>query len=234
MSIIYALFDDGSQSVKKALEPLGHTVYSFGIQKKETVIGCDLTNLTDFFEKVKDLPKPDYIIANPPCETFSIASACLYPNGKSGNLYYFYEDAEPIKDFETWSGSNSYNVRNMKRDKKEYFKNLIKKREISEKLHENTDLIIKEFKVPYIIENPFTSLAWKKFHKDSIKNLTHYVAYDERFTKKPTIFASDKKIELKTITGNKKSKNTIEKNGNYNKRSSLPEALIIDAFNQLK
>ena len=41
--VIYALFDDGEQSVKKALEPLGYEVYSFGIQKKDTVINCDLT-----------------------------------------------------------------------------------------------------------------------------------------------------------------------------------------------
>ena len=50
--VIYALFDDGEQSVKKALEPLGYEVYSFGIQKKDTVINCDLTNLDDFMEKL--------------------------------------------------------------------------------------------------------------------------------------------------------------------------------------
>lgn len=32
--VIYALFDDGNQSVKNTLGPLGYEVYSFGIQKK--------------------------------------------------------------------------------------------------------------------------------------------------------------------------------------------------------
>ena len=76
--VIYALFDDGEQSVKKALEPLGYEVYSFGIQKKDTVINCDLTNLDDFMRKTQYLPKPYLIFANPPCETFSIATASRY------------------------------------------------------------------------------------------------------------------------------------------------------------
>ena len=57
--VIYALFDDGNQSVKNTLEPLGYEVYSFGIQKKDTVIYCDLTNFNDFISKTKNLPKPD-------------------------------------------------------------------------------------------------------------------------------------------------------------------------------
>lgn len=234
MSIIYALFDDGSQSVKKALEPLGHTVYSFGIQEKETVIHCDLTNLEGFFDKVSNLPAPDFIIANPPCETFSIASACSYPNGKSGNLYYFYENAEPINDFEIWRNSTSSNIKRMKRDKKEYFENLRIKRIISEKLHENTDVIIKHFGVPYIIENPAKSLAWKKYHLGSVRNLTHYIAYDENFTKKPTIFASNIKLNLKIADKGQKQKKSWAQTRNYNNRASLPTKLIVEAFDELE
>ena len=131
--VIYALFDDGNQSVKKALEPLGYEVYSFGIQKKDTVINCDLTNLNDFIEKTKNLPKPDLIFANPPCETFSIGTASGYASGRKDNLYY-YNDGERVTDFEDWKTTTYNNVKNMKKDKKEYFDNLVIKREISEKL----------------------------------------------------------------------------------------------------
>ncbi|WP_143254302.1 DNA cytosine methyltransferase, partial [Brucella sp. CMUL 015] len=85
--VIYALFDDGNQSVKKTMEPLGYKVYSFGIQDKDTVIKCDLTDLENFFKVSKKLPLPDFIMANPPCETFSIGTACRYEDGKNGTIY---------------------------------------------------------------------------------------------------------------------------------------------------
>ena len=118
--VIYALFDDGNQSVKNTLEPLGYEVYSFGIQKKDTVIDCDLTNFNDFISKTENLPKPDLIFANPPCETFSIATASGYDSGKKGNIYY-YNTGERITDFDDWKTSTYHNVKNMKKDKKEYF-----------------------------------------------------------------------------------------------------------------
>ena len=231
--VIYALFDDGNQSVKKALEPLGYEVYSFGIQKKDTVINCDLTNLNDFIEKTKNLPKPDLIFANPPCETFSIATGCKYDSGKSGNIYY-YKDGTPIKDFDDWKTSTYNNVKTMKKNKKEYFDNLIIKREISEKLHTNTDKIIDIFGVPAVIENPKTSYCWKMFHKDYIKNEAHYAAYDESYTKKPTFFATTKKLELKKVSkGWKQVKSWSNSTGNYNLRSSVPKELIIHIIEEV-
>ena len=225
--VIYALFDDGNQSVKKALEPLGYEVYSFGIQNKDTVINCDLTNLNDFIEKTKNIPKPDLIFANPPCETFSIATASGYDSGKKGNIYY-YNDGTPIKDFEDWKTSTYHNVKTMKKDKKEYFDKLVTKREISEKLHRNTDKIIDIFRVPGVIENPMTSYCWKMFHKNYVKNESHYAAYDERYTKKPTFFATTEKLELKKVEkGWKQNKSWANSTGNYNLRSSVPKELII-------
>ena len=225
--VIYALFDDGNQSVKKALEPLGYEVYSFGIQKKDTVINCDLTDLNDFIEKTKNLPKPDLIFANPPCETFSIATASGYDSGKKGNIYY-YNDGTPVIDFDDWKTSTYNNVKTMKKNKKEYFDNLVIKRETSEKLHLNTDKIIEILEVPGVIENPKTSYCWKMFHKDYIKNEAHYSAYDERYTKKPTFFATTKKLELEKVKkGWKQKKSWSDSTGNYNLRSSVPKELII-------
>ena len=225
--VIYALFDDGEQSVKKALEPLGYEVYSFGIQKKDTVINCDLTNLDDFMEKTQYLPKPDLIFANPPCETFSIATASGYDSGKKGNIYY-YNDGIPVTDFDDWKTSTYNNIKIMKKNKKEYFDNLIIKRDISEKLHINTDKIIEKFGVPGVIENPKTSYCWKLFHKKYVKNEAHYAAYDERYTKKPTFFATTEELELKKVPkGWKQVKSWSDSTGSYNLRSSVPKELII-------
>ena len=116
----------------------------------------------------------------------------------------------------------------MKKDKKEYFDKLVTKREISEKLHRNTDKIIDIFRVPGVIENPMTSYCWKMFHKNYVKNESHYAAYDERYTKKPTFFATTEKLELKKVEkGWKQNKSWANSTGNYNLRSSVPKELII-------
>lgn len=231
--IIYALFDDGNQSVKKALEPLGYEVYSFGIQNKESVIYCDLTDLNDFIAKTKSLPKPDLIFSNPPCETFSIATGSGYDSGKKGNIYY-YNDGTPITDFEDWKTTTYHNIKNMKKDKLAYFNNLVIKRGISEKLHANVDKIIELFGVPAVIENPKTSYCWKMFHKEFIKNEAHYAAYDSAYTKKPTYFATTKELPLKTVGKNwKQPKSWSDSTGNYNLRSSVPKELIVAIVEEL-
>ena len=230
--VIYALFDDGNQSVKKTLEPLGYEVYSFGVQKKETVIECDLTNLQSFFEIAKDLPEPDFIFANPPCETFSNAQLATYEKGGVGNMYY-YLDGTPITDFEDWKTTTSANIKRMKRDKKQYFEQLKLKREISESLHKNTDEIVKHYQVPFVIENPRTSYCWKIFHKSFQKSNATYNSYDQSFSKKPTTFANNFGLVLKNE--NVKSKvNTTKDIRNYNKRSAVPSELIIHIIEQME
>lgn len=232
--VVYALFDDGNQSVKKTLEPLGYEVYSFGIQNKDTVINCDLTDLDDFFSKVESLPDPDFIFANPPCETFSNAQLATYKKGGVGNMYY-YLDGTPITDFDDWVTTTSANIKRMKRDKREYFDQLQVKRLISEKLHENTDIIIEHYGVPAVIENPRTSYCWKMFHNEDFLELTwtNYNNYDESFTKKPTTFANN--FDLVLDQSNKKAKVTTTKEvRNYNKRSAVPGKLIIEIVKQME
>ena len=71
-------------------------------------------------EKTQYLPKPDLIFANPPCETFSIATASRYDSGKKGNIYY-YNNGIPVTDFDDWKTSTYNNIKIMKKNKKEYF-----------------------------------------------------------------------------------------------------------------
>ncbi len=107
---------------------------------------------------------------------------------------YYYNTGERITDFDDWKTTTYHNVKNMKKDKKEYFENLIIKREISEKLHYNTDKIIEHFKVPAVIENPQTSYCWKFFHKEMNKEVAHYI----ELHKKTYYFCLYKEIKVKT------------------------------------
>ena len=87
----------------------------------------------------------------------------------------------------------------------------------------------------WIIENPLTSRMWQWIENHlnikGFKNIAHYNAYNEAFTKKPTNFFSNKKLNLKK--SNLKSKNWSEVCG-YDTRSSIPNELIIDIIEQLE
>ena len=232
--VIYALFDDGNQSVKKTLEPLGYEVYSFGVQKKDSVIECDLTNLEDFFKKAKDLPDPDFIFANPPCETFSSATNGTYlKSGRTGNKYYYHDTLEPVLDFEDWISHNNVTIKNIK-NKREVFEKSRETLFISEKLHKNTEVIIDFYKVPFAIENPHKSLAWKKYYLNKHKTLTNYLCYDDSFTKKPTFICSNIPLVLKKDTKGLKSKTKWSKMRNYNSAARVPASLITSIMRQIE
>lgn len=240
--VIYALFDDGLQSVYNTFsENEKFEVYSFGIQEKKTVTYCDLSELDNFFKVIKNLPRPDLIFANPPCETFSIASSATYGSGRTGNFYYYYDNLQPIIDFEDWIKGSSMNIKHLSHHQESYFEKLQETRKIHEKLHENTEKIIKLFDVPFAIENPAQSLCFKKFYQNSDEllklpffydNYTYYYAYDFNFTEKPTRIRTNIPISLKPKPSYVASKN-LEAERNYNIRSAMPNALIKSIVFQL-
>jgi hypothetical protein len=239
--IIYALFDDGVQSVYNSFaKDEDVEVYSFGIQEKPTVIQCDLSNIYSFYERIKDFPKPDIIFANPPCETFSISTRGSYMSGRTGNIYY-YEDGTPIMDYNDWCTSSSIIVRRLKKDKLSYFKKLTEKRLLHEQLHENTEHIIKYFGVPFAIENPAQSICFKKYYQNDTGLLevpfyydavTYYSAYDPEFTLKPTRIRSGFPLSLlgapKYVT-----KQSLKEIHDYNIKSAMPRRLIRSIIGQL-
>lgn len=201
---------------------------------------CDLSDLTTFFQMVKDLPDPDLIFANPPCETFSMATRGAFDSGQTGNLYY-YENGSPIMDFEDWQTSTSINIKNLKRDKVRYFENLIKTRENHERLHMNTETIIRYFRVPFAIENPNQSLCFKKFYQNTndllelpyfYDSLTYYLAYDPDFLTKPTKIRASNPLRLlkKPMYDSKKRFDHIS---SYNEKSAMPHRLIKSIVVQL-
>ncbi|AYG01694.1 hypothetical protein [Lactococcus allomyrinae] len=199
-----------------------------------------MSDLTSFFATVKNLPQPDLIFANPPCETFSVATRGTFNSGNTGNLYY-YEDGTPITDFEDWKSSTSTNIRNLKRDKGLYFENIKKIRDGHERLHMNTETIIRYFGVPFAIENPAQSICFKKFYQNSSELLelpyfydamTYYLAYDPDFLTKPTKIRASIPLVLrpKPIYDSKKR---FEKIHNYNEKSAMPHNLIKSIVYQL-
>lgn len=96
--------------------------------------------------------------------------------------------------------------------------------------------IIKEFKPKHwVIENPQTSKIWDTFQYmtklEGFKNKAYYNAYDDMYSKKPTIFFSDKKLNL--LTTSKPSTVIFNRIASYNQRSMIPSQLLIQILQEL-
>lgn len=237
--IIWALYDDAMSSYKKAIQkyfPKQFEVHSIGINDvvfKERSdyyyhkIDLSLNNI-NLINQLRQLPKPDIILASPPCESWSGADC----NGKmfrsidkNGNwvvknkLFYdlYNQNAHPVK--------------------KRYFIQKERGRIIGESTIGATIEIIQSFKPKvWVIENPVTSKTWEfqenhwDFH--GIMNKTFYSSYDSNFSLKPTYFKSNVKLILK-VKNNLDANNNHMAYGSYAIRSSIPKELIFDLLKQI-
>lgn len=236
--IIWSLFDSGNGCYNQVFSKKeGVTNYSVGIDKgnsDSTHIELDLADLSYYFgsddmiKKLEQYPKPDVIIASPPCESWSVASAMTGGNAcwrkvKGGTFGVRYRE--------------DYEGTQFKQDKSFY------NRINGELTIYNLIRIIKHFEPKiYIIENPAYGRIWE-YIEDVIgfsipyENLTYYNNYDYP-VKKPTKFKSNIYLELKTD----KVEQTIEfrhlkgKNvgGRYNLRSNIPLLLIEDIYDKIE
>jgi len=227
--IIWALFDDGIQSVYNALDHSKYKIYSIGIQKKETVINIDLAqNFNNLIKELNKLPKPEIIVASPVCTPFS--SANIKPKnfiGK-GNLNFIVENEKLIIRNENEFNNSRFN-----------YKKQIKTINLGISCITNTLKIINYYKPKFwYIENPKTSLLWKYIENNlnldinfkRIYNKTYYANYDF-ITLKPTIFLSNINLNL----NNKKPnfiglKDIFGQRGNW--LSHIPKKLIQEIFNK--
>ena len=237
--VVWALYDDAQSSYKKAIKEHFSSenieVYSIGINdvkfpksKKYFYKRIDLSlNNFDLFNQLNELPKPNVILASPPCESWSGADC----NGKMVNS---------IDEEGNWFVKNSKFYNNYNETchpvKRRYFLQKERSRIIGESTIGATIAIIRQFNPNvWVIENPQTSLTWKfqKYHWDfhGYENLTYYSAYDKNFSLKPTIFKSKIKLNLKNnrVIGN----NDHMAYGSYAKRSSIPSLLIKDMLEQI-
>ena len=139
-----------------------------------------------------------------------------------------------------WTIKNSsfYEKHNKKchKVKRRYFLNKETSRILGEATIGATIKIINHFKPKFwAIENPQTSKLWDfvNYHwnfKNNVNNLTYYSSYSLKFSKKPTIFKSNIKLDLKKnkIKGNKSHMAL----GSYSTRSSIPVNLVKDILDQ--
>lgn len=245
--IIWALFDSGNgcyaQSVKELNEEWQNiAIYSVGLDLENKNSHFIHLNLADYsylfgnnkmYDTLDRLPKPDLIIASPPCESWSVASAM---NG--GNACWKRERADDCL-FNPQTPLSPFTVRDYADYEKYQYKaeNQIVKRINGELCTYNLVQIIRRYKPKYyIIENPASSKIWDYIDrvlgfKIPHDNLAHYNQYDDYPTQKPTKFKSN--LELKLKTANKPSNIDFKQIRGYNERSNIPLGLAKSIFEQV-
>lgn len=254
--IIWALFDSGNGCYKKTVDNYFKNkfeIYSIGIDienKNDHFINLNLANYndlfgdTELFDELDKLPKPDIILASPPCESWSVASAM-----KDGNASWYTETHENL--FGEMKQSNQFTIRTKEQieenNKKTTFKKFWWKAFFSRINGElctfNTTRIIDRYDPKiWVIENPQSSKIFDYMEKihgfKGIRNVAHYSAYNENFSKKPTTFYSNEDFILKktkekakvVMLGGKDSDRLCIKG--YNERSNIPQELIKDILDK--
>ncbi|QJR44252.1 DNA methyltransferase [Mycoplasma miroungirhinis] len=236
--IVWALYDDAESSYKNSIkdfnnktQPYQLEVHSIGINdiefKKNKLyhyhrIDLSITNF-DLFQQLNLLPKPDIILASPPCESWSSADC-------DGRMFRGL-DSEGNWIVKNFAYYDEYNKRSHP-VKRRYFNQKERSRLMGEGTIGATIMIIKHFNPKvWVIENPKTSKSWdfqeKHWAFEGFMNLTYYASYDDNFSLKPTIFKSNIELNLKTNKPYKTNSNHMAK-GSYSKRSSIPLNLIKD------
>jgi hypothetical protein len=235
--IIWSLFDSGNGCYSKVFNAKpGVKNISIGIDKERgnnsNHLNLNLADISPYFggndliDELEKLPKPDVIIASPPCESWSIASAM-----KEGNACWNHKKGNSF----TIRKKSEYN--NSRYNMNKSFYNRIN----GEVTVYNLIKIIKHFNPKiYIIENPSYGKIWEYIDEVldfniKYENLTFYNNYGYTI-KKPTKFKSNVNLNL-----NKESHKPGEdfrkmstKGGKYNKRSNIPEKLIEKIYEEIK
>lgn len=214
---IWGLFDDGNGCYRQAVDEYNvnmggqHTITSIGIG--DACINQDLAvntlhNPKALWETLDGLDRPDVILASPPCESWSVASAM-----KGGNACWKQEKDMTINLFGEYEQRSKFTIRNQADYENYQFKydKSFLTRINGELCIYNTLKIIDHYKPKIFI----------------IENLTYYNNYGYP-VQKATKFGSNINLKLR----NKKVKGKIElkhynNGGNrYNTRSNIPIDLV--------
>lgn len=238
MIVVWALFDSGNGNYKQVADKMNEIggeridLYAIGIDRENKNSHFINLNLADYsyifgnntmHDTLDKLPKPDLIIASPPCESWSVASAM-----KGGNACWKTDSMENL--FGKMKGSN-FVIRDYEDYENYQFipENQILTRINGELCIYNTIQIIKKYKPKYwIIENPAYGKIWEYIEKIlgwhiPSENLTYYSAYGFD-SQKPTRFSSNLDLNLKKD----KIPSKIDFNlvRGYNTRSNIPHPII--------
>lgn len=253
--IVWALFDSGNGCYKQAVDQYfpDIEVYPIGIDvenKNDHFINLNLADYSEIFggggifSTLDKLPRPDVILASPPCESWS-----QMQNIKNGS--FMWKDAEEVEclfsnhvvktpfTVQTKSdyikGKDAINIAQGFTYKGQFERDF-KRRINGELCVVNTLEIIRRYEPKvWVIENPAYGKMWSylKIVHDfkGIENLAHYNDYDADWLKKPTIFLSNIFLDLKA-NGLRSKKQIRNKTANqerimgYNERSNIPLLLI--------
>ena len=241
--IIWALFDSGNGSYTKVAKNMpGVEIYPIGLDienKNDHFINLNLADYSYHFTKeniifneLDKLPHPDLIIASPPCESWSVASAM-----EKGNACWKQERGDSL--FEPQTPLSKFTIRdNLDFENHAYSQEKAFVTRVNGELTIfNTIQIIKRYKPKYhIIENPAFGRIWDYIKevlgfKITYENLTYYNNYDYPI-KKPTKFGSN--INLNLSKEQKRNEIKWDEMKGYNNRSNIPEKLVKDIFEKVK
>lgn len=247
---VWALFDSGNGSYTKGVKALNEDgefnieIYPIGIDiehKNDHFINLNLADYSrlfgdnTLFNTLDKLPKPDLIIASPPCESWSNASAMC-----EGNACWKQEDLSDSL-FKPQREASMFTIRNASDYEIAYnnykYDRQFMKRVNGELCAFNTIEIIKRYNPKYfIIENPASGRLWKYIEdvmgfKLPYLNITRYNNYDYPL-QKPTKFASNIDLKLKNdiIKQDVEWKNFSK---SYNERSNIPQKLVKTIFKEV-
>lgn len=231
---VLALFDDAGQSVKTAL--FEHEVVSVGLNDKPTVLKMDLScpASIDAIAALHAEQPFNLVMASPPCESWSFATASV-----GGNAYRF-SNSLKLKTFSEWRQNTFNNVRRMvEKQQPDLYEKYLRYFHTGlngEATATVTAGIVKRLGLPFVIENPASSMIWAFLEQQGltfVKNKANYCAYDDNRSLKPTVFASEKILHLRTA----KKANGIMKNeqgrGDGSQRANIPHDLVLDIVEQL-
>ena len=242
--IVWALFDSGNGSYTKGVKKLDKDIeiYPIGIDIENKNHHFINLNLADYsrlfgdntlFDTLDKLPKLDLIIASPPCESWSNASAM-----DRGNACWKQEQGDSL--FQPQEPLSIFTVRDHKDyDRYQYYPNKqLMKRINGELCVFNTVEIIKRYQPKYwIIENPAHGRIWQYIERVlgfriPFENHTRYNNYDDYPISKPTRFSGNIELNLK----NEKKSNDIKFQDwtkSYNERSNIPLSLVCEIFEKV-
>ena len=172
-TVIWALFDSGNGCYTKGADGLNRSgganidIYPIGLDlenKNNHFINLDLANYgrlfdnDELFEKLDKLPRPDIILASPPCESWSMACAM-----KNGNVSWKREDLSDSL-FIPQKVASPFTIRS-RTDFDDYqynFESSFLKRINGELTAFNLIEIIKRYQPRvYVVENPANSKIWE-------------------------------------------------------------------------
>lgn len=240
--IVWALFDSGNgcytQAAMQCNAIPGYSIeiYPIGIDIESKNSHFINLNLADYgrmfgdktlFDTLDKLPQPDLIIASPPCESWSVASAMW-----GGNASWKQEKGSgcELSKF-TIRNSVDYELPHVQFKYERSFLNRIN----GELCIYNTIEIIKRYQPSvYVIENPASSRIWHYIadilnFKIPFDNLTYYNNYGYQL-RKPTRFKSNINLNLRCDKSIKADKDWREFSKSYNERSNIPIPLILDIY----